>query len=168
MKKTTIEPDYFYRLRDISKLQPENIQKKLQEFIDGIKPRSTRTSLQNRALHKDCDIIAEKLNDAGLDMKKVLKQEIEIPWTTESVKEWIFKPIMKAMYNKESTTELGKYSGEIEKIHDVIMRELDEKFGIEYHSFPHDPEKKKQMEEMMAPMKGFDNYPVNDLAEQVF
>ena len=96
-----------------------------------------RTTRQNKALHKDCDIIAEKLNSAGLDMRKVLKPGVDIPWTTISVKEYIVKPIMKSLYNKESTTELSKL-GEIEKIHDVIMRHLGEKFGIEYHDFPHE------------------------------
>lgn len=136
MKKRTIDSETFYRIREISRLEDRNIKKKLEEFLETVKPQKLRTYMQNRALHKDCDLIAEKLNDAGLDMKKVIKKEIDIPWTTEGVKEWIFKPIMKAMYNKESTTELEKNSGEIEKIHDVIMRELGEKFNVEYHSFP--------------------------------
>lgn len=95
-----------------------------------------RTNQQNKALHHDCRMIADKLNDAGLDMRQVLKPNVDIPWTTESVKEYIFKPIMKAMYNKDSTTDLDKSNQEIEKIHDTIMRHLGEKFGIEDHEFP--------------------------------
>lgn len=168
MKKRTIDAETFYRIREISRLKDRNVIQKLEEFLETVKPQRLRTSLQNRALHKDCDLIAEKLNDAGWDMKKVIKKELDIPWTTESVKKWIFKPIMKAMYNKESTTELEKNSGEIDKVHDVIMRELGEKFGIEYHPFPHDPEKKKQMEEMMAPIKRFGNYPEEDAKADKF
>ena len=163
MIKTIIEAEYYYRLRDISQLKKENIQNKLIEFLAGIKPKKLRTLLQNRASHKDWSMIAEKLNDAGLDMRKVLKQEISIPWTTESVKNFIVKPIMKAMYNKNSTTKLEKNTDEIEKLHNVIMRELGEKFGIEYHEFPHDPDKKKEIIEMMKPMQEIKDYP-NDYA----
>ena len=105
--------------------------------MDTVKPKTIRTGLQNSALHVDCQIIADKLNDAGKDMREVIKQEIEIPWTMLSVKEYIFKPIMKAMYQIDSTTELTKNEQQIDKIHQVIMRELGQKHGIEYHEFPH-------------------------------
>ena len=104
-----------------------------------------RTSQQNRGLHKDCALIAEKLNDAGLDMRTMVKPHINIPWTTESVKECIWKPIMKAMYGHASTTQLAKLEGEIEKIHEVIMRELGEKHGIEYHDFPHEKKTNRKL-----------------------
>lgn len=151
MTKETIESHLFYRLRAIANLKPENIPQKLEEFLADKKPRSKRTSSQNNALHKDCALIAEKLNDAGKDMRQVMKQDVFLPWTTDSVKEYIFKPIMKAMYQKESTKELEKGSGEIDKIHEVIMRELGQKHGIEWHDFPHDPLKKQDMIEMMKP-----------------
>lgn len=97
-----------------------------------------RSTNQNKALHVDFELIAEKLNDAGLDMRKVLKPSYNIPWTKESVKEHLWKPIMKVVTGKESTTELEKYSDEIELIHEIIMRELGEKFGVEWHDFPHE------------------------------
>lgn len=94
-----------------------------------------RTGQQNRALHKGCDLIAQALNGAGLDMRTVLKPEIDIPWTTASVKEYLFKPVMKAMTAKTSTTELAKI-GEIGAIWDTVMRFLAEKHGVEYIPFP--------------------------------
>lgn len=94
-----------------------------------------RTGQQNRGLHKGCDLIAETLNAAGLDMRVVLKPEISIPWTTESVKEYIFRPVMRAMTTKSSTTELEKV-GEIEAIWETVMRFLMEKHHIEYIPFP--------------------------------
>ncbi|MCF7836011.1 MAG: hypothetical protein K9M15_02725 [Candidatus Marinimicrobia bacterium] len=106
-----------------------------------------RTSAQNKALHKDCDLIAEKLNDAGYTVQKVIK--IDIPFTTTWVKEFMWKPIQKKMIGKTSTTELKKSDRSIEEIHDVLMQQLGEKLGIEYHEFPHDPEKKKEFEQMM-------------------
>lgn len=163
-----IDAQHYYRLREISKLKDGNIQSKLFEFLKGVRPKRSRTSQQNRALHKDCDIIAEKLNDAGWDMKKVIKKEIDIPWTTESVKKHIYKPILKAMYGKESTKQIDKNSDELEKLHNVIMRELGEKFQIEYHPFPHDLKKAKELEEMTGSIKHEVEYPDNDLGDSRF
>lgn len=94
-----------------------------------------RTNQQNRALHKGCDIIAQTLNAAGLDMRTVLKHEVEIPWTTASVKKYLFTSIMTAMTGKTSTTELEK-QGEIEQVWETLMRFLMEKHHIEYIPFP--------------------------------
>ena len=94
-----------------------------------------RTLPQNSALHLGLTMIATALNDAGLDMKKVLKPHVDIPWTTESAKNHLWRPIQKAMTGKTSTTELDKVS-EINEIWDVIMRHLGEKYGVEYIPFP--------------------------------
>lgn len=94
-----------------------------------------RTIQQNRALHKFFELLADELNNAGLDQRKVLKETISIPWTQTAVKDQIWKPIQRAMYSKGSTTELDKDS-EITHIHKVIMRELGEKFGVDYIPFP--------------------------------
>jgi hypothetical protein len=72
--------------------------------------------------------LAEVLNDAGLDMKKTLKPEIDIPWTEENVKNHMWRPIQEAMYEKESTTELSTV--EISDVYLVLSRHLSEKFGI--------------------------------------
>ena len=102
-----------------------------------------RTSQQNKALHLGCELIADSLNSAGLDMRKVLKPEICIPWTTESVKEHIFRPIMILMTNKRSTTELDKVK-EIDDIWEVIMRFLMEHHHVDYIPFPHDETKSEE------------------------
>lgn len=94
-----------------------------------------RTSQQNRAMHKFYGMLAVVLNDAGLDQRKVLKPSVSIPWTPESVKENLWRPIQQAMYQKQSTTELNKQE-EINSIHEVLMRHLAEKFGIEFVGFP--------------------------------
>jgi hypothetical protein len=57
---------------------------------DSAKPR---TNAQNNAIHKYCSLLADTFGMAGLDMKAVLKPEVEIPWTTESVKNHIWRPI---------------------------------------------------------------------------
>lgn len=98
--------------------------------IFGIKP--DRTKKQNRAMHLAFTLLAESLNGAGLPMNKVLK--VDIDWTPESVKEYLFRPIMKAMACKDSTTELD--TKQISDVWEVLMRNLCEKKGIEYIPFP--------------------------------
>jgi hypothetical protein len=88
-----------------------------------------RTTLQNKALHKFFELLADELNAAGLDQRKVLKPSIEIPWGRESIKRQLFKPIMNAMYpDKESTTQLT--TDEVSKVYKVLNRHLAEKFSL--------------------------------------
>lgn len=132
-----IDRDIYKELKYISKL--ESCQERLVEYLKDLKPVSYRTLPQNSALHLDCKLISDKLNDAGLDMKKVIT--VDIPFEMKSVKKHLWKPVMELTTGKTSTTKLDKTSGEIEKIHDIIMRTLGEKWGIEYHPFPSDDNK---------------------------
>lgn len=94
---------------------------------------SQRTLRQNRALHKWFSMLAETLNDAGLDQKKVLKPSVAIPWDRNSIKNQLFRPIMKAQIGKVSTTDLT--TKEINLIYETLIRHLGEKFGID-QDFP--------------------------------
>lgn len=94
-----------------------------------------RTSQQNRAMHLFFEMLATNLNDAGLDMRKVLKPEISIPWTKQSIKDQLWRPIQEAMYSKHSTTDLLKQE-EIDAIHATLTRHLAEKFHLEHIPFP--------------------------------
>lgn len=87
-----------------------------------------RTPAQNRALHKYFTMLADEMNAAGLDQRAVLKPEVDIPWTTESVKEQIWRPLQKIQLGKDSTTELS--TTDIDKILDTITKHLGEKFGL--------------------------------------
>jgi len=92
------------------------------------KKRKQRTSQQNRALHKYLTQIAEALNDAGYDMKKTLKPDVEIPWNAKMAKEFLWRPIQEIMTGKHSTTELNTVDPT--EIHQVLDRHLAEKFGV--------------------------------------
>jgi len=87
-----------------------------------------RTLTQNAALHVYFKLISDALNDAGLDMRKVLKPTIDIPWSPKTVKEYMWRPVMKAQLGKSSTTEMTTV--DIDKVFDTINRHLAEKFGI--------------------------------------
>jgi len=87
-----------------------------------------RTTKQNNALHLFCTQLAETLNDAGLDQRKVLKPDIEIPWSLNSVKKKLWGSIMQALTGKEHTSDLDR--DEIDKVYMALSRHMGEKFGV--------------------------------------
>jgi len=93
-----------------------------------------RTGQQNKALHVYLRLLSDALNTAGLDQRKVLKEDIDIPWTPEAVKIHLWKVIQKAVIGKESTTEAER--GDYTKVHEVLTRHLGEKLGIDYIPWP--------------------------------
>ena len=90
--------------------------------------KDQRTIKQNKALHVYFELLAETLNSCGLDMRVVLKPEIDIPWAKESVKEYLWRPIQKAQLQKRSTTELNRK--DINIIYETLNRFLGEKLGV--------------------------------------
>ena len=100
-----------------------------------------RTTQQNKSLHLYLDMLASALNDAGYDMKRTLKPEIDIPWNQERAKEHLWKPIQEIMLNKQSTTE--PETGEYIQVYEVLNRHIAEKFGISV-SWPSIEEMRKE------------------------
>ena len=87
-----------------------------------------RTLRQNKALHKYFTHLAAGLNASGFDMKKTLKESVEIPWTPETVKDWLWRPIQQAQLGKESTTELT--TKDIDEVYDTLNRHLGKITGL--------------------------------------
>lgn len=87
-----------------------------------------RTLTQNAALHKYCEMLADALNNAGYDMKRTIKQDVDIPWNQATAKQFLWRPIQKAVTGLESTTkpETSQYSA----IYEVLNRHISQKFGI--------------------------------------
>lgn len=96
--------------------------------------QTQRSQKQNRAIHLWFRLLADTLNDSGLDMKTVLKPSVSISWTDKTIKEYIYKPIIEAMLLKKSTTELT--TKEIDKVWEIINLHLGEKFGVEVPPIP--------------------------------
>ena len=103
------------------------------------KEEEQRTILQNKALHKYFELLAEALNNAGWDMKKTLKEEVEIPWTKDMVKNHLWRPIQEIMFSKHSTTEMN--TKDPSEIYVVLDRHLSSKTGV-HVEFPKDDEKR--------------------------
>jgi hypothetical protein len=87
-----------------------------------------RTDLQNRALHQYFTLIAETLNEAGLDMKVMLpKFKVDVPWKPDTIKDLIWRPIQQAQFQKNSTTELT--TKQLNEVFETLNRHLG-KLGI--------------------------------------
>ena len=119
----------------------KNDLKKLQSIENAIydvelKNSKTRTLPQNRAYHLWASQISEELNNLGLTIEDVLKKDsfrILMLWNSERVKELIFKPTIKAIFNKKSSTELNV--DDFDKLIDTITEAFSYK-GIEIPDFP--------------------------------
>jgi hypothetical protein len=89
-------------------------------IVECNKVTKKRTSNQNRSLHLYFTMISEQLNDLSLDFKYTgLKgMELSMRHTPEIVKTFIFKPIMMAMFDIESTTKIN--TQQINEVLDVL------------------------------------------------
>lgn len=95
-------------------------------LADKIYPQ--RTTLQNRSLHLYFTLLARALNDAGLDMREVLKPEVYMPWNKATVKDFLWKPVLRAMFQKDHTAKMT--SKETTEVFETLNRHLGERFGI--------------------------------------
>ena len=70
------------------------------------KEEKQRTLLQNRSLHLYLTQLAEELNAAGLEISVVLKRRPSVPWSLETIKNLLWRPLQEAQLGKKSTTTL--------------------------------------------------------------
>ena len=118
---------------------------KLDTFKDGayyeveIRNMDKRTVLQNSSTHLWCAKIATTLNNEKMFVQEVIK--LNTKWNMIKVKEMLFKPVVKSLYTKDSTTKLNK--DEFELIIDTLCRYMALK-GVTLPEFPN----KEQLEDI--------------------
>jgi len=96
-----------------------------------------RSSKQNSSLHLFFKKIADALNEQGQTWNYqhlITKQLIEVPFSLELIKEYIWKPIQKTLFGTDSTTKLT--TKEINEIVDVINLHFSKNFELTFE-FPH-------------------------------
>ena len=98
------------------------------KLIELKQNQKRRTLIQTSALYLYFSFLSDELNEAGQDMKKVIRKEIDIPWTPENVKLFLWKPIMEAYLNKISTTQLT--TEDINKCYDILNKVIGERTGV--------------------------------------
>jgi len=107
----------------------------LMPIKDGVysvkKESDIRTLAQNRSYHLWATKIADRLNAHGLSIPRVIK--LDTSWDMMKVVELVFKPTIKALYNKKSSTQLKK--DEYDAFIDVITKAFGAK-GVSIPKFP--------------------------------
>lgn len=90
-----------------------------------------RTILQNKSLHKLCEMYANQLNDAGFDQMAILEKKVlPTPNTKESIK-GVFRSIQAAMYPTDERTSTKKLSSkQIQSVYIVLDKFIAENFQI--------------------------------------
>lgn len=85
-----------------------NLFKAKKVVVELTEKKRTRTLSQNNSIHLYCEMISDALNELGWTFRFVgIKGvEMELKYTPTVVKETIWRPIQKALFNKESTKEL--------------------------------------------------------------
>ena len=131
MAETIINSDLALEthIRDLRKAYYDN-----RYLIITMRKGRQRTLTQNAALHMFCQMLADQLNASGLDMRKVMKPEAEIPWSMESVKQNLWKPLQEAIIGKASTTEADRV--EYSHVYEVLGRHLAKTQGINIPDWP--------------------------------
>ena len=70
-----------------------------------LKTGKQRTLTQNASLHLFCQLLADALNDAGFDFRTFVKEGYPVPFNEMLVKEYMWRPIQKAIIGNDSTTK---------------------------------------------------------------
>lgn len=96
--------------------------------VDDAPKAKKRTLSQNAALHLWCRQVAKHLNDAGLDMRAVMKPSAQIPWTTENVKNNLWRPMQIALCEKQSTAYASKK--DYNTVYSVLSQHLITKLNV--------------------------------------
>ena len=88
------------------------------------------TKKQRGALHVWCNLMAEALNDSGADMQKVLNRRnpVDIPWSMDRFKEFIYKPMLEAMTGMKSTEQQKTVSPS--EVYNVLAKHFSQHYGV--------------------------------------
>ncbi len=88
-----------------------------------------RTTKQNSALYVYFNLLADALNNAGLEIHmQYLGKSCEVPWTPDSVKERLWRPVQKAAVGTISTTKLDRI--QVGKVYEILNRHMAQAHGI--------------------------------------
>jgi len=114
-----------FQAEEFCKFVMENQNK---DFIYEI-VRPQRTTNQNSAIHAYCDEVAKVMQARGMDMKTVVKDGVPIEPTMYMVKEYMWRPIQKALTGVESTAKINTM--EVNDVYEHLSRLLAEKYSID-------------------------------------
>lgn len=108
--------------------------------------KNKRTITQNKSLWLMFTELAEALNEKGIDMRTLIRKEVELSWTAYSINQFLWKPLLKVMTGKKSTTEMDS-NYDISLVYDNLNKIIIERTSAEV-SLPPWPCEESYMEKM--------------------
>lgn len=92
-----------------------------------------RTLKQNDAMHSFFTDIADRCNDAGywfIVNCSIFKKEIQVPWTQDNVKKFIWMPVQSALYPSKSESTRQLDTTEVSMVARTVMDHLSQNHSI--------------------------------------
>jgi len=88
-----------------------------------------RTSQQNRAIHKHCELVAKEAQDTGITFTEFIRRrpQLEMYWTLERVKS-LWQEAAFHMYGTRKTSRLQ--TEQVTVVYDVVNKALGEIMGF--------------------------------------
>ena len=88
-----------------------------------------RSTPQNSSLHVYCQLLADMLNDSGQWLVIEINQKrSQVPWSMQSVKDYMWRPIQKAVTQKDSSARLS--TKECMSVYETLNLHTAERLGI--------------------------------------
>lgn len=109
----------------VNSVWPESTNGWIVTVVPADGSKRPKTDAQRNAFHVWLRLLAEELNAAGLDQRVVFEQMregVERPWTLETCKDNLWRPLQQAMVKKAFTEELK--INEHDEIYNVLHRWL--------------------------------------------
>jgi len=99
--------------------------------------KASVTQKQQNAMHLYCARVAQTLNAAGITVRMLIesmRSGVELSHTKDTIKTLMYKPVLKAMTGKGSTTQQNTV--EPQEVEQVISKHLIEKWGLTPPQWP--------------------------------
>lgn len=109
----------------VNSVWPESTNGWIVTVVPADGSKRPKTDAQRNAFHVWLRLLAEELNAAGLDQRVVFEQMregVERPWTLETCKDNLWRPLQQVMVKKAFTEELK--INEHDEIYNVLHRWL--------------------------------------------
>ena len=106
------------------------IESQVEQGIDRVYTiqKMDRTYRQNRTIHLLFRRMATALNEAGFEIKHPFKPDLEIPWSEESVKDLLYRPIITSYFKVDRSSHLN--TEQLSESMDILVDAVNRNTGV--------------------------------------